>query len=178
EDGTVNADEAANGVTIDGTSEPGSEIVVTIGDEEFPATTDENGNWAVDVPAEIWEGIADGELPVNVEATDAAGNTGGVDDSVTLDTTAPVVTIDPVSGDGVINAAEHGEDLPISGTATDLVGGEEVTVEVNGKTYTTTADADGSWSVDVPAADVAAMADGDYIVTANVTDTAGNTGEA
>ncbi|WP_447908411.1 Ig-like domain-containing protein, partial [Serratia fonticola] len=49
-----------------------------------------------------------------------------------------------------------------------------VTVTLNGKTYTGTTLADGSWSVSVPAADLALLADGTTTVTVTATDLAGN----
>jgi hypothetical protein len=41
-----------------------------------------------------------------------------------------------------------------------------VTVTLNGKDYTTTVSADGSWTLNVPAADLAALDDGSVTVTA------------
>ncbi|MCM7047298.1 Ig-like domain-containing protein, partial [Enterobacter kobei] len=43
-----------------------------------------------------------------------------------------------------------------------------------GKDYTATVSADGSWTLNVPAADVAALGDGSVTVTASVSDKAGN----
>ncbi|WP_421094487.1 Ig-like domain-containing protein, partial [Serratia fonticola] len=47
-------------------------------------------------------------------------------------------------------------------------------VTLNGKTYTGTTLADGSWSVSVPAADLALLADGTTTVTVTAVDQAGN----
>ncbi|MGG5840170.1 Ig-like domain-containing protein, partial [Huaxiibacter chinensis] len=52
--------------------------------------------------------------------------------------------------------------------------GQTVTVTLNGKNYSATVGADGSWTLDVPAADLAALGDGSVTVTASVSDQAGN----
>ncbi len=49
-----------------------------------------------------------------------------------------------------------------------------MTVSLNGKDYTTTVGADGSWTLDVPAADLASLSDGSVTITASVSDKAGN----
>ncbi|WP_410922299.1 Ig-like domain-containing protein, partial [Pseudomonas aeruginosa] len=56
--------------------------------------------------------------------------------------------------------------------------GQTVTVTVNGKSYQTTAQADGRWQLNVPAADVGALTDGNVTVTATVSDVAGNSSSA
>ncbi|WP_447882235.1 Ig-like domain-containing protein, partial [Serratia fonticola] len=56
----------------------------------------------------------------------------------------------------------------------NLAVGTTVTVTLNGKTYTGTTLADGSWSVTVPAADLALLADGTTTVTVTAVDQAGN----
>ncbi len=53
-----------------------------------------------------------------------------------------------------------------------------VSVVLNGKTYTTTLDASGNWSVGVPATDVGALANGDQTISATLTDKAGNSTSA
>ncbi|MEJ1812907.1 Ig-like domain-containing protein, partial [Escherichia coli] len=56
--------------------------------------------------------------------------------------------------------------------------GDVVTVTLNGKNYTTTLDASGNWSVGIPAADVTALATGSQIITASLSDRAGNSDSA
>ncbi|KPR42226.1 Ig-like domain-containing protein, partial [Citrobacter freundii] len=87
--------------------------------------------------------------------------------------TAPVITINTLAGDDVINATEKGQDLQLSGTS-NQPDGTTITVTLNGINYTATTDASGNWSVTVPAANVSALGEANYSVTASVTDTAGN----
>ena len=76
--------------------------------------------------------------------------------------------------DDIVSAAEHGTPLVISGT-TDAPAGQTVTVTLNGKSYTTTVQNDGSWSYTLGSADVSALADGGaYVINAQVSNTIGN----
>ncbi|WP_048982656.1 Ig-like domain-containing protein, partial [Enterobacter hormaechei] len=90
-----------------------------------------------------------------------------------VDATAPSVTINTIATDDILNASEAQSDLAISGTST-AEAGQTVTVSLNGKDYTTTVSANGSWTLNVPAADLAGLTDGSVTVTASVSDKAGN----
>ncbi|WP_158686211.1 Ig-like domain-containing protein, partial [Cronobacter sakazakii] len=79
-----------------------------------------------------------------------------------------------IATDNIINATEKGIDLTITGDSTAIEAGQPVTVLFNGVTYNATVQPDGTWSVDVPAADVQAQSDGELTVTASLTDAAGN----
>ncbi|MCV5003304.1 hypothetical protein OFM39_26950, partial [Escherichia coli] len=54
--------------------------------------------------------------------------------------------------------------------------GDTVTVTLGGNTYTATVQANLSWSVSVPAADIQALGNGDLTVNASVTNVVGNSG--
>ncbi|WP_029879903.1 retention module-containing protein, partial [Simiduia agarivorans] len=75
----------------------------------------------------------------------------------------PSITIDALSVDDVINAAEKNQPLVISGEATDITGGQ-VLVTFNGVTYTADVEG-GSYSVTIPAADLAGIEDGEYTLS-------------
>ncbi len=158
-------------------AEGASTIVFTIGDDEqAPVAVDADGNWTLPT---FTDGEADalpqGEVEVSWTSFDGDGEeVDSGSETVIIDTIPPSIAIDgPIAGDDVINSAEQGEALTISGT-TDAEDGQEVTVTMNGEEYTATAE-DGAWSVDVPAADLAGLGDGDTItVTADVEDAAGN----
>ncbi len=53
-----------------------------------------------------------------------------------------------------------------------------ITLALNGQNYTATTDAAGNWSTTVPASAVGALGEASYTVTANVTDSAGNSNSA
>ena len=104
--------------------------------------------------------------------TNVNGNSASAGREYSVDTTAPTVTLNTISGDNILNAAEAAQDLTLSGTST-AEAGQTVTVAFNGNTYTAQVQADGSWTLDVPAADLAGIADGNATVTASVSDKAG-----
>src|SRR4029077_2183605 len=114
---------------------------------------------------------------------DAAGNVGTASDTETysVDGTAPGPTISltaNITADDVINAAEAGATVAITGTVGgDAQDGDTVTLTVNGATYTGTVSG-GAFSINVPGAQLAA--DTDFTVDASVSssDAAGNTGTA
>ena len=74
-----------------------------------------------------------------------------------------------------LNLAESASNLTISGTTAGVENGQIVSVVLHGHTYTGTVTSN-AWSVTAPAADLAhaQLPDGGYLVTANVSDLAGN----
>ncbi|MDU4277035.1 MAG: Ig-like domain-containing protein, partial [Enterobacter asburiae] len=79
-----------------------------------------------------------------------------------------------ISDDNVLNAVEKGQDLSVSGTSANLAEGTVVTVTLNGKNYAATTAADGTWSLTVPAADLAGLGQANYTLNATATNGVGN----
>ncbi|MFM5511290.1 retention module-containing protein, partial [Aeromonas rivipollensis] len=172
---------------ISGTSDVGANRTVTLvitdanGDKvTVTAVTDTDGNYRT--TADL-SGLADGNLTVVASVTDAAGNpASATDDTSLLDTQAPEarITLDAdITPDDVINAAEAGQQIPVSGTVTgEFNEGDTVTLTVNGKPFTGPVDADGRFTILVAGSDLAA--DGNKTIDASVTstDTAGNSATA
>ncbi|WP_165865501.1 Ig-like domain-containing protein, partial [Volucribacter psittacicida] len=181
---TVDAPDLTNDntPTITGTTDApvGSTVTVTItdknGDTQTVTTTvKEGGSYEVEVP----EALPEGEYKVTVEVTDPAGNKGDNNGKGTIDTTAPTVTIslDKIAGDDVVNKAESEGDITITGEVSgEFKAGDTVTVSVDGNSYTTTVDAEGHFSVEIPGSVLAGA--GTPTVTASIRtqDSAGNPG--
>ncbi|OEI77648.1 Ig-like domain-containing protein [Enterobacter sp. ku-bf2] len=176
----INAAEAQQDLVINGVTnaEAGQTVTVTLNGVDYTTTVQANGSWSVTVPSADLSGITDGNYTVSAEVSDKAGNPASADRDVLVDTTVPQLTIHTVSDDDVINSAEHAQALIVTGSVTGAAAGDVVTVTLNGKSYTATLDASGNWSVGVPAADVTALAAGDYTITAALTDKAGNSNSA
>ncbi|MCZ5551361.1 hypothetical protein O5707_07155 [Escherichia coli] len=83
--------------------------------------------------------------PVSVSVTDKARRHGQPVATVTVDTAAPMIGINTIAGDDVINASEKGADVQITGTSDQPVN-TAITVTLNGQNYTTTTDASGNWA--------------------------------
>ncbi|HAX3740308.1 TPA: Ig-like domain-containing protein [Escherichia coli] len=178
-DNIVNASEADAGVTVSGstTAEAGQIVTKTLNSptvQTYQATVQADGSWSINIPAADLEALTDGSHTLTATVNDKAGNPASTTHNLAVDLTVPVLTINTIAGDDIINAAEHGQALVISGSSTGGEVGDVVSVTLNSKTYTTTLDASGNWSVGVPAADVTALGSGPQIVTATVTDAAGN----
>ncbi|HGE5361755.1 TPA: Ig-like domain-containing protein, partial [Escherichia coli] len=121
--------------------------------------------------------LGSGPQTVTATVTDAAGNSDNETHTVTVNLAAPTIGINTIATDDVINATEKGADLQISGTSNQPAG-TTITLTLNGQNYTATTDAAGNWSTTVPASAVGALGEASYTVTANVTDSAGNSNSA
>ncbi|MGG5219209.1 Ig-like domain-containing protein, partial [Rahnella variigena] len=154
----------------------GQIVTVTLNGNEYTATVGTDGSWSTSVPAADASALTDGTYAVSATVKDVAGNSSSVSGSVLVDITAPALTINTVSTDDVINAQEHQQNLMISGGSTGVPAGGLVTVEIDGHSYTAAVDANGNWSVGVPANVVSTLTDGSYTVSASVKDAAGNDG--
>ncbi len=179
-DNMLNAAEAAQDLTLSGTStaEAGQTVTVTFNGNQYTAQVQADGSWTLDVPAADLAGITDGNAAVTATVSDKAGNPASAGSSVLVDTTVPQISFNIVAGDDIVNIAEHGQALIVSGKVTGAQAGDVITVTLNGKDYTAMLDASGSWSVGVPAADVGALVNGDQTISATLTDKAGNSATA
>ncbi|MBA0165211.1 Ig-like domain-containing protein, partial [Pectobacterium versatile] len=109
---------------------------------------------------------------------DTAGNvtTANTTHGYSVDTVAPVasISIDNVTSDNVINAAESGQTIAVTGkVGNEVKAGDAVTVKVGTETYQTTVNTDGkTWSVNVPGSVL--VANSDVSATVTTRDIAGN----
>ena len=152
----------------------GDVVTVTINNKSYTATLDAAGNWSVGVPAADVTALAAGDHTITATLTDKAGNSNSATHDVAVNLTAPVLTIDTVSDDDVINSTEKTQDLTLTGTASGLAAGAIVTVMLNGKAYSATVDDNGLWTATVPADQVGALGEAIYTLTASATDAVGN----
>ena len=141
----------------------------------------DGGTFSTTVPTFATNGSADGLHTVSVQEQNSDGVTSTVASlTFTLDTVAPSVTINPIAGDDVINAAEGAGTITVSGTATGAEDGQLVTLALKSADGSTTLDtmtavvSGGAWHIDLPPGATPAFPDGHYLVTADVSDQAGN----
>ncbi|MEI7179295.1 Ig-like domain-containing protein [Pectobacterium carotovorum] len=176
-DGILNIIESASGQNLTGKTGitgGGQSVIVTLNGKAYTATVDNQGNWSASLPAADLQLLPTGVQTIRVQATDTAGNSiQGIRD-ITVDTARPLLTLKPLTSDGIINAAESLNDQVISGNALQSDAGRTVIVTINNKNYQAQIQADGSWSATVPATDLQALADGNYTVTATLTGASGN----
>ncbi|MUH38352.1 Ig-like domain-containing protein, partial [Zobellia amurskyensis] len=178
-DDIINATEDDNDVTINGTTtnvEDGQTVTVTLNGETYTTTVTGN-TWTLDVPAADAQAL-DSTETITADVSDLGGNpaTQATRD-IEHDAIAPVpvLEIDDITADNILNATEAGADVAVTGTVTgDFNTGDTITLTVDGTDYTGTVDALGDYSIDIPGSALAA--DGDTTVDGSVTttDTAGN----
>ncbi|MGR3794149.1 Ig-like domain-containing protein [Vannielia sp. SX4] len=168
-DDVVNEAEAGTGITLTGTTEPGSTVLVQMGGFAVPAVVAADGSWSATFSGgQIVPGTYD--APVTVTATDRAGNSSTATDVVRIDTETTVSVNTQVEGDGIINAEEALNGFVLTGTGEP---GAVVQVTFAGVTRPAMVAGDGNWQVtfqpgDIPAGETVAS------VSVTATDMAGN----
>ncbi|WP_254055675.1 Ig-like domain-containing protein [Ruegeria sp. EL01] len=173
----LNSTEIGSDLTVTGTTGnvgDGQQVTVTLDGQTYTGTVS-GGTWSVTIPSGDLVALADGgSFNLTADVSDSDGLAAHqADVSISTDVTAPTLSIDSLSDGAIMSAAEQGTDLTIAGSTT-AEDGQVVSIEMNGQSYSATVSG-GSWSVSVPAADLAALPDATTVtVTANVTDTAGN----
>lgn len=189
-DGLINESESAS-VSISGITsvEAGQSVTVTVTDSagtqvNGTALVGADGKWRVE--GLNLEGLVDGDLTVIASAVDQAGNPTETTRDAVLDTQAPdvtntLLTVNPVAGDDVINAAESELiNTTISGSLSNLPPGvteQSVVVTINGKSHDAVLLPDGSWSVSVLTQDLLEAAEAGQptiVAQATLKDKAGN----
>ncbi|OUS35462.1 hypothetical protein A9Q94_12890 [Rhodobacterales bacterium 56_14_T64] len=165
----VNAAEHSGNPVITGTGEPGATVTLEINGTSRTTTVANDGSWSMAFDSSE---ILTGEYNTNiaVTTTDIAGNSATSTDVLVVDTVGPLIAVETVETDDVINAAEASDGVLLSGVGE---AGASIEVTFQGETRTTTVAGDGSWSVSYAASTIAA---GTYDSTVNVTsvDAVGN----
>jgi hypothetical protein len=174
-DDILNAAESQSSLVISGTTagvEDGQQVTVTLNGHTYTGP-DSSNSWSVTVPQTDVAALTNGKTySVDASTLDLAGDeaTG----SRTLVVDIPALQINTIAGDDILNAAESQSSLVIRGTTAGVEDGQQVTVTLNGHTYTGP-DSSNSWSVTVPQTDVAALTSGQqYTVHASTSDLAGD----
>ncbi|QWT46001.1 Ig-like domain-containing protein [Azospira inquinata] len=160
--------------TVTGAAEAGAKVEVTVNGKTYSTTADSTGHYRVTVPNS--DALTDGSYTPSIKVTDAAGNSSTTQGTAfTIDSTAPTGTTGALAAVAGNDTGTLGDNLT-SDTTPTVTGaaeaGAKVEVTINGKTYSTTADSTGHYSVTVPSSD--ALTDGSYTPSIKVTDAAGN----
>ena len=170
-DGVVNAAEAAGGLPLGGTVEPGSTVVVSFGGQSYAANVDAQGNWSATIPAGALPS-GEGDMDVLVSATDAAGNTASLTETIGYDTLVNALDLTAdAGGDMFLNLAEVNAGATLTGVVEP---GSTVFVTLGGVRQQASVDAQGNWTATFAPGDIAeGTYDADVLIEA--TDAAGNT---
>ncbi|MXG36374.1 Ig-like domain-containing protein, partial [Escherichia coli] len=117
QDNIINADEHNQPLTISGKTdaEAGQIVTVTLNGKNHTATVGSDGSWSVTLPAGEVQAMANGGHTLTVNVSDKAGNGSSTTADFTVDTAAPVVTINTVAGDDILNTSEQRQAQIVSG---------------------------------------------------------------
>ena len=188
-EGYINAQEAGNLLTLQGTSNViGAEVIITLNGGDFTsATVQADGSYSATVDTTVISSFPDGDYLVQATIiTDTAGNSVSADQLVVLDTTLDAnddynganITIDAISDDtgtaGDYITADTS--LMISGSF-NAEDGNSVVIIVDNVSYDASStelsldSATNSWNLDLQGV---SLTTGVYTITAIVKDSAGN----
>ncbi|MEO9482732.1 MAG: LamG-like jellyroll fold domain-containing protein [Ekhidna sp.] len=164
---TLNQDaQTVNDTNLSGTiSDPSDAIQLSVdgGTTLTGATNNGDGTWTYDLSTDP-NFIGDGAYTIYLDVADSLGNqTISSTGTVTIDQTAPVITID---GFGTSITSPQ-----LTGTIDDVTA--TIDIAVDGANYAATNNGDGTWAL--VAGTITSLADGTYDVVATATDASGNT---
>lgn len=164
-------DEMLSGTT--GIAGSGQSVAVRIGNTTYQATVTEEGNWALLLtPAMMTaSNFADGRHWAHITVTNAEGETGTTCATFVTDSVMPHVTLSELADGNRINASDITSPLVLSGTGDS---GDIVTLTLGTATWQITVAANGTWQASMSAAEVQAMAPGDYTLAATSASRSGN----
>ncbi|MED5714572.1 Ig-like domain-containing protein, partial [Enterobacter hormaechei] len=117
-DDVINSIEHRQNLIITGSSDgltAGTALTVTVNGKTYAATVLADGTWSAAIPSADVSALAAGTVTVNVEGQSSAGNPVTINHDVTVDLANVAISIDAIASDDVINAAERGADLVLSG---------------------------------------------------------------
>jgi hypothetical protein len=146
--------------------DPAVTIKVTVNGQTYTAKNNGDGTWTL-ADKTITTPLPDGIYNVTATATDPVGNVGtdNTTNELTVDTKAPIVTVNPLK--------TNDSSPSLTGTVDDPTA--TVTVTVNRQTYTAKNNGDGTWTL-ASNTITPALLNGTYDITATATDTVGNIG--
>ncbi len=169
--------------TVSGSFQNGDTVTITLNGVNYSGVIDGSGIFSIVAPGAALLNDSDLSLQASVSTSDAAGNTSTATTSRSYQTdlvgpTPITLSLDPVTIDNTVNIAEGASSaVGISGTAAGEVrAGDIVTLSINGQQYSGAIAADGSFSINVPGADLLADPDHTIIASISTTDLAGNSG--
>jgi cysteine-rich repeat protein len=176
-DNIVNIAEVASGATATGTTTgvaSGGVVTFGLNGRTYTASVAENA-WTINLPAGDLALLQNGQVyPATADVSDPAGNPATrATLEVSVDRSAPTISISAVSGNDVINRGEAQNGINVAGTTTGVQNGRVVTVVFGSTTKTGTVNNNG-WTTSFTEAEINAAGQGLVTITANVSDLAGN----
>ncbi|OLO02752.1 hypothetical protein BTW07_17745, partial [Salinicola socius] len=183
-DDIVNLAESGQSITLSGKgggdAVAGDQVTVTIGGVAYSTVLGEDLGFSVVVPGGLLAQFPSATATLtHVGEGSVVTATSTRPYSVDLEAPAPTVQLNTIAGDDVVNAAESGQPVTLTGRAGgDAVAGDIVTVAIGGQQYQAAVADDLTFSVVVPGSLLASAAGSTVTAVISHTDAAGNTGTA
>lgn len=171
-DDILDANEAQGLLSVSGISQgitAGNTVEVVVNDIYHYALIQEDGSWQVTLTHDEVESLVEGENYVYVNSYDEFYRYSADTSVFIVDRVPPYqpITIDNVSGDNSFYGREKRVDQVISGMLDESnADWQQLTVQLNGKSYNATLTHEGAWSAVIPSADMLALPVGNVLLRA------------
>ncbi|WP_338504475.1 hypothetical protein VRB19_14435 [Erwinia aphidicola] len=179
-DNVLNASEAAVSQAISGTAsltEVGRTVTVTLGGKTYTTVVQAGGTWSLNVPSADLQALGQNAQTINASISDAAGNVGTATHGIVVATTPPLIALNVLAQDNIINGVEATLQQLLTGTATGA-DGQTVGVYLGNTLLASAVVTDGVFSIPLAAAEIALLASGTNVLSVRVNDVNGNQGSA
>ncbi|TOD83327.1 Ig-like domain-containing protein, partial [Vibrio parahaemolyticus] len=151
---------------LEGKASVGASVRVFFNGQYYEVTPDAQGKWTFDFASKLPENVLeDGKYDYKVIES-VNGVTTTISQTITVDATPPTTTVIVTGPEGGTNDQLIGTDRPLFSGSTSA--GAIIELSIDGKTYKSTADANGNWSVTVDS-----LTDGQFHYTVNITSATG-----
>ena len=181
-DDIISAAEVGTNIAITGSTggdvAPGDTVTLTVNGNTYTGLVDASNNFSIDVAGTDLRDDADTTIDASVTTSVGGANpeaTATDTEGYSVDlVAAATITVDPITADDIVNAAEAGGSVNVSGTVSgDASSGDTVSFTLNGTAYSGTVNADNTtWTISVAGSDLAA--DTSFDATVAGADAAGN----
>nr|WP_244772875.1 Ig-like domain-containing protein [Alysiella crassa]UOP05849.1 Ig-like domain-containing protein [Alysiella crassa] len=182
-DETINGAEAQSPITISG-STTGARIGDTVellldGNKVADAVVGADGKFGAVVQGSVLINATTRTLTAKLAATDDFGNAQNAettkDYKVELSAETPVISLNYLTEDNIINATEAVADVTVSGKVQNVQDADVIELLLDGKVITTTTSTQGVFSVNIAGSLLEKAAESELVARVSTTSAAGNT---
>lgn len=186
----LNPTEALDNILFSGGGEPGARVILTLSGAKGtwgPLTliVNSQGVWETRIDEnQLYNTLGEGQVIMTARQTDLAGNVSTETTKlITIDTQVPAPVLNAVAGDDFINASEKAAGVLLSGSAEAGATVRLVLTVTSGNSRNTLtlsiiANAEGRWNITLSSEQLSRLGDGTLVITAEQTDSAGNSSAA